>query len=106
MGMCETEINRPTGATVEVPSHVSMGCISEMAQTYILEGPEEISTADLYLANKALVEQISTAREKGLTPKDVVVALLSPIFNTKAHCKCPSCRGRCRVCRHVVEQGS
>jgi hypothetical protein len=64
--------------TVEVPQELALGRLAELAQAYILDGPEAFQEADLYLANKALSKHIFNALEHGLTPRDLVLSLLRP----------------------------
>lgn len=100
------EVNRAVKCPIETPVDVSMGRISELAQVYILDGPRSLSDADLYLANKALLNKMAGAEERGLTPRDMVLSLLRPVLNSDEHCRCPSCRIRCLVCKSAAEEAS
>lgn len=87
--------------TIEFPENMSTHRISELAKAYILGSLKSPDTAGLYLANKTLLNRIADAGEQGLTPRDVVLQLLRPIFSSKEHCGCTSCRSWCPCCRQL-----
>jgi hypothetical protein len=95
---------KPTTSQVEVPGDISSERMSEMAQAYILDGSDTLSSADLYLASRAFQNRMEEASKLGLTPRDVVLSLLRPALAAGGHCRCPSCQSRCTVCRQAVNR--
>lgn len=92
------EVGKAAESPVEIPTDMATNRISTLAQVYILEGPEALSPADLFLATRALSTCLTVAEKHGLTPRDVVLSILRPIFASREHCRCPSCQSKCLVC--------
>ena len=96
-----TTIERPVRRQLESIRAVTSSRISQLAQSYILEGANAINAADLYLVNKTILNRIDVAGERGLTPRDIVLSLLRPALTSYGHCRCPSCQSRCLLCRNA-----
>ena len=97
------KVSKAVESPIELPRDMAASRISELAQAYILQGPASISDADLYLANKSLLDRMSSAGDMGLTPRDVILSLLRPVLSSGEHCRCASCQSRCLVCKRAAE---
>ena len=100
------EVSQAVENPIEVPGDMALSRVAELAQVYILGRSNPLSDADLYLANKALLNTIDIAEEEGLTPRDVIISLLRPILDPEEHCRCASCQARCLVCMRTADRGS
>ncbi|MBM3925925.1 MAG: hypothetical protein FJ320_08060 [SAR202 cluster bacterium] len=71
------------------------------SQVCILDGSEGVPQDILSAASKEILRRIRDAGEFDITPREVLLSFLKPALATQGHCRCPSCRARCAVCRAV-----
>lgn len=85
------------------PSHgirpLSERRLLEAAFTYVFRGAAAFSDGELEAAQNDVRRRMASAKSFGLTERDVIVALLGPLFSPASHCRCSSCSERCVVCR-------
>lgn len=98
MASTDLDVSQTVERKIKYPTIMPMDHISELAKAYILGSIDHSDAADLYLANKTLLNRIDDAEERGLTPRDVVIQFLRPLFSSKDHCGCTSCQSRCISC--------
>ena len=99
-------LREPAESSAEPPRLTPLRSIAELAQAYILDGPQSVSWVDQYIASWALQSQIAVAAEHGLKPRDVVLSLLRPTLDTNGHCRCASCQNRCLICHRAAARSS
>ena len=72
----------------------------EAATQFIRFGPHSLVPEVLEAAQEEMASRLAQAEPMGLTKRDVVLAVLDPVFSQGGHCGCAVCRERCLVCRY------
>ena len=72
-----------------------------------LVAEEPVSQAVVERARDTVQALLQQGAENGLTPAEIIGAVLAPVFAKRRGCDCPTCEARRNVTfeRHVLEQG-
>lgn len=73
----------------------------EAAAKYIFQGTGALDPEALAQAQGEVACRMALAGSVGLRERDVVRAILRPLFSSQSHCRCPSCQESCVICRSI-----